>query len=174
MCPHEMPDGVTFISDNWKASLWTVPSTLDFMKKANADRKMMVVGSISDTPKGFYHRYKTVIQQGADIFDKILFVGDHSRSALRARAQPEDDRIMAFETLYELNCFLDTYLRAGDLVLLKGTENADHLQRIIFARTRDIACWRQNCGKRRFCTECPQLHIPSEPAADTPGDGRLD
>jgi len=158
MCPHQTPDGVIFICDNWKASLWTIPASLDFMRKAKAERKIVVIGSISDTPKGFYRRYKTVVLQALDVVDKIVFVGEHALSALKARPHPEDDRIMAFCTLHQLNSFLNDYLKAGDLVLLKGTENADHLQRIVLSRTNDIACWQEKCGKKRFCDDCQLLH----------------
>jgi len=158
MSPNETPDGVTFISDNWKSPLWTIPASLDFMRTAKAERKVVVIGSISDTPKSFYHRYKTVIRQALDIVDKIIFVGEHAYSALRARPNPEDERIMAFGTLYQLNSFLNDYLKAGDLILLKGTENVDHLQRIILSRTSDIDCWREHCEKKRFCSDCRLLH----------------
>jgi len=158
MSPHKTPDGVTFISDNWKAPLWTIPASMDFMRKAKAERKVVVIGSISDTPKSFYHRYRAVIRQALDVVDKIVFVGEHSRSALRARPHPEDERIIAFDTLYQANSFLSNYLKAGDLVLLKGTENADHLQRIVLSRTNGIACWREKCGKIRFCGDCRLQH----------------
>jgi len=163
MSPHETPDGVVFISDTWKAPLWTMPACLDFLRKARAPRKILVAASISDTPKSFYHRYKIVIQQALDAADKIIFVGEHAHSALRARRYPNDDRVMAFDTLYRLNSFLDEYLHAGDLVLLKGSEKADHLHRIVLARTGGIACWREHCGKHRYCSECRHLHSPAGP-----------
>jgi len=158
MSPHQTPDGVTFISDNWKTPLWSIPASLDFMRTAKAERKVVVMGSISDTPKSFCDRYRAVVRQTFDVVDKTVFVGDHARSALRARPRPEDDRVMAFDTLYQLNSFLSDYLKTGDLVLLKGTEHVDHLQRIVLSRTNGIACWREKCGKYRFCSDCRFQH----------------
>jgi UDP-N-acetylmuramyl pentapeptide synthase len=158
MSPHQTPDDVTFISDNWKAPLWSVHASLNFMRTAKAERKVVVMGSISDTPKSFCHRYRAVVRQALDVVDKTVFVGDHARSALRARPRPEDDRVMAFDTLYQLNSFLSDYLKAGDLVLLKGTEYVDHLQRIVLSRTNGMACWREKCGKNRFCSDCRFQH----------------
>jgi UDP-N-acetylmuramyl pentapeptide synthase len=163
MSPHETTDGVIFIRDDWKAPLWTIPASLNFMRTAKAQRKVIVIGSISDTPKSFYDRYKIVIRQALDVVDKIVLVGDHAHSALKARPHPEDDRIMAFDTLYHLNFFLSNYLKAGDLVLLKGSTRADHLQRIVLSRTNNIACWREKCGKFRFCSNCRFLHSPFVP-----------
>jgi len=163
MSPHKTPDGVTFIRDDWKAPLWTIPASLDFIRTAKAEKKVIVIGSISDTPKSFFHRYQAVIRQALDAVDKIFIVGDHARSALKARPHPEDDRIMAFDTLYQLNSFLSNYLKAGDLVLLKGSTRADHLQRIVLSRTNDIACWREKCVKFRFCSDCRFQHSPFVP-----------
>lgn len=163
MSPHETPDGVTFIRDDWKAPLWTIPASLDFLRTAKAERKVIVIGSISDTPKSFFHRYQAVIRQALDVVDKIFIVGDHARSALKARPHPEDDRIMAFDTLYQLNSFLSNYLKAGDLVLLKGSTRADHLQRIVLSRTNDIACWQEKCVKFRFCSDCRFQNSPFVP-----------
>jgi UDP-N-acetylmuramyl pentapeptide synthase len=168
MSPHHTPDGVTFVSDNWKAPLWSVRASLDFIRTAKAERKVVVMGSISDTPKSFCDRYRAVVQQALDVVDKIVFVGEHARSALRARPHPEDDRVMAFDTLYQLSSFLSDYLKAGDLVLLKGTEYVDHLQRIVLSRTNGMACWREKCGKYRFCSDCPFQHSFFVPTKECP------
>ncbi len=162
MSPHPTPDGVTFVCDNRKAPLWTVPASLDFMRKAKAGKKIFVAGSISDTPKSFFRRYQAVIRQSLGVADKTIFVGEHALTALRARPNPDDESVMAFDSLYRLNEFLTGYLKPGDLVLLKGNEPTDHLYRLVLSRTGGIACWRHNCGKKRFCTECKFLHVPGE------------
>jgi UDP-N-acetylmuramoyl-tripeptide--D-alanyl-D-alanine ligase len=160
MSQHTTPDGVVFIRDDNKAPLWTVKACLDFLRDAQADRKFLVVGSISDTPKGYFHRYRSVIEQSGGAVDRIFFVGDHARTALKARADEDDDSIMAFDNLYSLNSYLADYLKSGDLVLLKGSKKIDHLQRLILSRTDDIKCWRQDCMKQRFCTGC---HLQQSP-----------
>jgi UDP-N-acetylmuramyl pentapeptide synthase len=166
MYPHQTAKGVTLISDNWKGVMWTVPASFDFMRKAKAQRKIAVIGSISDTPKSFFDRYKRIIQQSAGIVDKTIFVGEHALTALRAKKNPQDDSVMAFETLYKLNCFLNDYLKPGDLVLLKGVENVDHLQRIILTQTGRIKqeniCWKTDCRKKRLCENCKHLLVPDK------------
>jgi len=154
MSPHEVPGDVTFISDTWKAPLWAFPTTFDFLRSARARRKILVVGSVSDTPKGFYHRYKAIVDQGLDAAERILFVGEHARAALRARRRHDDERVLAFDTLHQLHTYLHAELQAGDLVLLKGVCNNDHLHRLVLARTGEMLCWREKCGRRRFCEDC--------------------
>jgi len=163
MSQHETPNGVTFIRDDGKAPLWTIPSCLDFMRTAKAKRKIMVIGSISDTPKSGYHRSQAVIRQALDVVDEIAFVGAHASAARRARPREKGDRVTVFDTLYQLNGFLADYLKAGDLVLLKGSRCADHLQRLVLSRTNDIACWREKCEKNCFCSNCRLQHSPFVP-----------
>ncbi len=154
MSAHEPPGGVAFVSDAWKAPLWTVPASLDFLRTARAQRKIVVIGTVSDTPREFKRRYKAIAKQALDVADKVLFVGDHAHYALKARTHPDDDRVMAFGMLYQLECYLRSYLRSGDLVLLKGTTKIDHLHRIVMARTDEIACWRERCRRPCFCAAC--------------------
>jgi len=158
MSPHVSPDGVIFIRDDWKAPMWTVPASIDFLRTAKAKRKIAVIGTISDTPKSFSQRYRLVAQQAYDIVDKIIFTGQHADSALKTRAYREDEKIIAFDTLYQANLFLSSYLKEGDLVLIKGSAPADHLQRIVLSKTNDIACWRQGCKRNYFCTDCKLQH----------------
>lgn len=166
MSPHETSGGVTFVSDAWKAPFWTIPASLEFLRTARAQRKIVVIGTVSDTPKGFEQRYKTIAKQALDVADKVLFVGDHAHAALKARMNPQDDRVMAFGMLYQLECYLRTYLGSGDLVLLKGTTRMDHLQRIVMARTDDkMACWREKCRRPCFCAACElrySRYVPTE------------
>ncbi len=169
MSPHETPGGVTFVSDAWKAPFWTIPASLEFLRTARAQRKIVVVGTVSDTPKGFEQRYKTIAKQALDVADKVLFVGDHAHAALKARMNPQDDRVMAFGMLYQLECYLRTYLRSGDLVLLKGT-------------TRTITCtessWRgsttrwpagrEKCNRPCFCAACELRYSRFVPTEEEP------
>ena len=48
MQPVTTPDGVTFIRDDYKAPLWTVDACFDFMKAAQAKRKIIVIGELQD------------------------------------------------------------------------------------------------------------------------------
>lgn len=169
MSPHETPGGVTFVSDAWKAPFRTIPASLEFLRTARAQRKIVVVGTVSDTPKGFEQRYKTIAKQALDVADKVLFVGDHAHAALKARTNPQDDRVMAFGMLYQLECYLRTYLKSGDLVLLKGTTKTDHLQRIVMARTDDkMACWREKCNHPCFCAACELRYSRFVPTEEEP------
>jgi UDP-N-acetylmuramyl pentapeptide synthase len=165
MSQHTMPDGVVFIRDDNKAPLWTIKACVDFLRDAQADRKILVVGSISDTPKGDSQRCRAVIRQAEDAVDRLFFVGAHARSALKAKADGDEGRIMAFDNLHSLNSYFADYLKSGDLVLLKGSKKVDHLQRLILSRTNDVQCWRQDCMRKRFCSGCRLQQSPFVPTS---------
>jgi UDP-N-acetylmuramyl pentapeptide synthase len=154
MSPHETPGGVTFVSDTRKAPFWTIGASLEFLRAARAERKILVIGAVSDTSKGFRQRYATIARQALEAADKALFVGDYAHAALKARTHPEDDRVMAFGMLCQLDSYLRSHLKSGDLVLLKGNQNSDHLHRIVLAQTNEIACWREKCGRTHPCGDC--------------------
>ena len=165
LSPSETPDGITFVRDDWKAPLWTVPASLRFMQTARAPRRVVIIGTMSDYPGDASRKYRAVARQALEVAEKVIFVGNYAPSVLRVRSHPTDDRLLAFKTLYELNLFLCDYLTAGDLVLLKGSGGADHLQRLVLARGNAIACWREKCGRFIFCTQCALQQTPAGPRA---------
>jgi aminoacyl-tRNA hydrolase len=167
MSPVFLPDGVTFIRDDWKASVHTIPPALHFMKTAEASRKIAIIGTISDSQRDKKALYVTMARQALASADQVCFVGPSAFSALRAKTHAGDDRLHAFATVKAASDFLKDLLRPGDLVLLKGSSPADHLYRIILARTRAVACWQSNCRKVRFCDTCSLLDVPSDADAST-------
>jgi len=172
MSEHVTPDGVTFLRDDFKAPYWTVPACIEILRNARANRKILVLGSISDTPKSHWERQKAIIRQARGVADKIVFVGNYARSALKAGTGPEDDCIMAFGTLLDFDLWLQGYLQSGDLVMLKGARRGDHFDRLVLSRTNNMVCWRQDCRKDRFCHACRHHNTPAAPADPVPVAGR--
>jgi UDP-N-acetylmuramyl pentapeptide synthase len=137
MRPHVTPDGVTFIDDTWKAPLWTFPASLEFVKMARAQRKVVIIGTISDYLGTASENYPVVARKALEVADKAIFVGRTAYRALNACYSGRDHRLLVFERLQELDYFLHHYLRSDDLVLLKGT-CGDQLNRLVSARSNAI------------------------------------
>ena len=72
-----------------------------------------------------------------------------------------EDALRAFSHVRDAAEYINSITREGDLVLLKGANRKDHLQRIILARNGNVACWRDDCNRVSFCNECPDLNKPS-------------
>jgi UDP-N-acetylmuramoyl-tripeptide--D-alanyl-D-alanine ligase len=161
MSPVQLGDGVTFIRDDWKAPLWSIAPTFEFMRQARATRKVIVMGTISDSPGDYSRRYAQIARQALAVADCVLCVGNQASACLRAKRE-EKDMLFAF-SLRDAATFLSGYLRPGDLVLLKGSVSTDHLERLILVRTSSVECWRSACGRRYFCNACDLLQVSSGP-----------
>lgn len=158
MQPVVMDDGVTFIRDDMKAPAWSLPMVLDFLSEATAVRKIAVVGSISDFSGDLSDKYKQFARQIFQYADLVIFVGPNAHRALRARKDENYSALQGFLTLKEVSFFLRKILRSGDLVLLKGSNKSDHLQRLILDHYKPIQCWRECCGFEHFCDSCSYLY----------------
>jgi len=154
-------DGVVFIRDDCKAPQWSLNAPLKFLGQAKADRKVAVIGTISDSSGDAAKRYKRYCRQTREVADIIVFVGYNAHRALRARLNESDTAIQGFSRIRDAATYLQAELRKGDLVLLKGSFKADHLIRLILNRTSPIQCWKDQCNVGFFCDRCPELYKPS-------------
>jgi UDP-N-acetylmuramoyl-tripeptide--D-alanyl-D-alanine ligase len=152
--------GVTFVRDEFKASLWSVAPALEFLRDARAARKLVVFGTISDYSGRASQVYADVARQALDVADEVLFVGPQAVRSGGARGHPKGAALRAFPSLREAHRHLSDTLVPGDLVLLKGSQRADHLFRLVLARRGRIACWRTDCRRIKFCDECVLLRVP--------------
>ncbi len=99
MSPVIRDDGVTFIQDDAKAPLWSIPAVLDFMKAARAGRKIVVIGTISDYTGNSDRAYVSVARQALAAADQVVFVGSRASKSLKARRHPQDDALQAFPSV---------------------------------------------------------------------------
>ena len=130
MNPVMRSDGVTFIVDDAKAPLWTIPTVLQFMKQAQAPRKTIVMGTISDYSGKPERTYVSVARQALEVADHVVFVGHRASKCLKARRHPEDEALQAFYSKEAACDYLRELCRPGDLVLIKGSEY-NHLGTIV-------------------------------------------
>lgn len=133
LSPVKHPDEITFIRDDYKAPLWTVPPALDFLKRATAKRKIAVIGTLSDYRGDAAGQYVKVARQALHVADYVFFVGRWASRCLRARRHPQDEAVRAFAKVEDISEFLKKFLLPGDLVLLKGRQRLDNLVRIVEA-----------------------------------------
>ena len=163
MQPVTTLEGVTFIRDDYKAPLWTLDACFDFMKAAQAKRKIIVIGTLSDfgPGTGASKRYADVARVAQETADITLFVGPWASSVLKARKPGQADALRGYTHVRDAVQHLNSITQEGDLVLLKGTNKQDHLHRIILARSKEIACWRDDCDRNMFCSECSERMKPS-------------
>jgi UDP-N-acetylmuramyl pentapeptide synthase len=177
--PHRMSEvrlasGITFVQDDWKAPAWTMPAALEFLGGALAERRIAIVGQVSDDPRRPRRLYADLAREARAHAEIVVLVGEWAHHGLRARAQPDDSSIMAFQTAAEANGYLEQLLRPGDLVLVKGSGTLDHLERLVLARSRTVRCWRHRCGRMLYCERCSLLAVPGKGPPRLPGGDDLE
>lgn len=182
MSPVSGLDGVTFIRDDYKAPADSMPEVLVFMADAVAERKVGVFGRISDYPGRSRRCYSRVARDALAALDVVIFVGQRAtdlwgerwstaaadQAALRERLEPATGwwralpavgDMLVFGTVREASGFLGDFLCAGDLVLLKASGEADHLERVLLSRQQAVNCWLTSCGRKEACDVCSFLPV---------------
>ncbi|MCK0510753.1 aminoacyl-tRNA hydrolase [Aromatoleum buckelii] len=150
-----------FIRDDWKAPVWSFQAPLDFLREARAERKVAIIGTLSDYSLSASKLYPKIARQVREVADLAIFVGPHALRALKARSKPDDLSILAFPDIRAAAEHLHAALGAGDLVLVKGSHKADHLTRLILDRTERVLCWDDRCRRGTLCERCPKLRDPA-------------
>ena len=164
MQPHRTKGGIDIVRDDWKAPLWTCDAALEFMRQAVAPRKIVVLGTVSDITGDASRQYARLARRALAVADHVVFVGQWASRVLGVTPPDEGKSIRAFGSVRQASEYLRTLARRGDLVLLKGTNRKDHLERIVFAFDEAIQCWQDDCGRESFCVGCRYLNVPSSSA----------
>ena len=120
--PEQHRAGYTLVRDDCKASLWSMPAAFNFVRDARASRKVVVIGTLSDYPGNAAKAYASVARDALDVADLVVFTGNSSAKALKAKRADGED-LLAFYSRDVAAEFLRDALRPGDLVLLKGSES---------------------------------------------------
>jgi UDP-N-acetylmuramoyl-tripeptide--D-alanyl-D-alanine ligase len=153
-------DGVTFVRDEAKAPAWSLDSLFGFVADAQAARKVIVLGTLSDYAGNASRAYIRAAKRALAVADEVAFVGSHARHVRRVNTGTRPDRLRMFATVREAAEHFRRTLRDGDLVVLKGSNHADHLARIALVHTTDVRCWRVACHRVELCDDCKLLSIP--------------
>lgn len=158
--------GVTWLRDDWKAAHWSMQPPLDFMRDAQAQRKIIVIGTISDSPRSPSRRYTRAAQDALKVADIVVLVGSQAAQAECDTRDTSGKALHIFASVRDASQLLNDELTPGDMVLLKGTNLQDHLVRLLLNHEGPIQCWAPNCKRIAMCSDCPRLHVHVEVAAN--------
>lgn len=158
-------NGVTFLRDDWKAPHWSLSAPLEFMAEAEARRKIIIIGTLSDYSLSASKLYPKVARQALEVGDIVIFVGPHAPRAAKAKRDTDVQNLHTFSEIRQASAFLNTLLEPGDLVLLKGSNKADHLVRLMYNTQNNVSCWASRCGIKNFCGDCGRLYKPMPASA---------
>jgi UDP-N-acetylmuramoyl-tripeptide--D-alanyl-D-alanine ligase len=145
--------GVAFIEDWCKGAETSCAPALACLSSVRKGRRIAVIGTIADIPGKPSPVYRRVATEALAAADLVFFVGLMSQR-VRSVATQSAGRLRMFETLTELFPAIDAELRPGDVVLVKGSQRADHLERLVQHRLGEPVCFRARCGSGKPCFTC--------------------
>jgi UDP-N-acetylmuramyl pentapeptide synthase len=151
--------GVSFVRDDLKAPLWGMDAVFEFLGEAQAPRKRLVLGGVTNARGARARVYRQLIRQGLEVADEVIVAGAEARYAvgLADAGLP----VRACLTVREAADYLRETARDGDLVVLKGDNEKQHGARMALAQIGEVRCWREQCGRRVACDACSLLRIPA-------------
>ena len=157
----ELSNGTRIIQDDYKSSLETIETALDFLCSIPAARRLVVLGNIGDPPGRMGESYRAIGRRFAKFADLAFLLGSHDRryaSGAAAAGMPRERIIRFHNDLRQAIDVLRNSLQPGDVLVVKGRLD-DHLERITLALSgQKIGCWRTECRTRAYrCGNCPML-----------------
>jgi UDP-N-acetylmuramoyl-tripeptide--D-alanyl-D-alanine ligase len=161
---HRKPGGPVYVLDTRKAPFWTIANGIGFVARAQASRKTIVFGTISDCPGAVSPKYRKVAREALEAADRVVFVGPNASFAGKLLLQRELRRhLFIFQSSYQANAFLTEHVLPDELIYIKASI-ADHLERIMLSQREGVVCWRERCGRKIECQRCRnyrRAHAPT-------------
>ena len=132
MSPLPLGLNITIIRDDYKAPYLSVPSCLDFLRDAQAKRKIFILGTLSDYPGDSSRKYKRVLKEALSVAEKVFLVGPfRAHIASKLSETGFAGRTRGFVSMDDLARHLCETSEPGDLILTKGARNPDRFDRLV-------------------------------------------
>jgi UDP-N-acetylmuramoyl-tripeptide--D-alanyl-D-alanine ligase len=162
MQPVHLESGAIILRDDFKSSLETVKTALDVFSEIPAQRKMVVLGEVSEPPGSQGPIYWKIGERAAEIASRVVFIGGnfqrYAAGAVRA-GLPRHSIINARRDVFHAVKALQDDLGTGDVVLIKGRDT-QRLERIALALAgQAVRCDLSFCDAKVRCDICPVLKI---------------
>jgi UDP-N-acetylmuramoyl-tripeptide--D-alanyl-D-alanine ligase len=158
MQPVSLPSGATILRDESDGLPDTLEAALKVLKESYTARRVLVMSDISDSREKPRDRLRKLGKVASQVSDLAVFIGEYGHHAVKAAigSGMKPECVLDFKDLYRAALYLQSELRSGDLVLLKGRAT-DHLSRVFFTQFGPIGCWKTKCRKTFVCDFCEDL-----------------
>ncbi len=151
--PHFIDGGPTFILDTAKAPSKTIHTAVEILVNAQAPRKTLVMGNISDYSGSGSPKYRNLARLALSNGIRVIGVGKNSGTILKLRPEFPDGIIHHFSSSMEAHDFLTTDVIPNELILLKSAASG-RIERIVLNwKVKEKRCWAEDCGLT-YCHSC--------------------
>jgi UDP-N-acetylmuramoyl-tripeptide--D-alanyl-D-alanine ligase len=156
----ELSRGAYLVRDELKSAIETIEAALDLLEEVPAERKVVVLGDITEPPVPTGAAYRRVGRRVAEVADRVVLVarqGHKYRAGARQAGHDTQHWIMLGDNVPGSIPILCAMIRPGDVVLVKG-RSTQRLARISLALMgRAVRCRVQFCQAVGDCVTCPRL-----------------
>lgn len=156
------PTGALLLLDAYKGALETILAALDTLEELPAERKIAILGDVEEPPGSQGPIYKEVGKRVAEVAGRVIFVGGKTsfnrlKAGTTAGGLPRSALTHIPRSPLEAAQAVQTELRSGDLVLVKG-RMSQHLERVALVLLgKRVACATRTCPRHHNCSSCPLL-----------------
>jgi UDP-N-acetylmuramoyl-tripeptide--D-alanyl-D-alanine ligase len=172
--PVLLPCGATMLRDEFNVSIASFPAASRVLQQADVPRRLIVLADVTDSRRKPAERLRDLAKQAARSADVLIIAGAHEERAVRAAltAGMKPQAVHGFTAVPETAAFLQSELRPGDLVLLRGCHTAQ-MSLLYFAQLGTVGCTQPHCRRKvMFYDYCPDLHPGLERTAGLPAPPR--
>jgi UDP-N-acetylmuramoyl-tripeptide--D-alanyl-D-alanine ligase len=131
MSVHRGQRGEWYILDAAKAPADSLAASMEFLRQAQATRKTVVLGTISDYAGAGRRTYQRSARSALAVADRVFFVGTNAFRPRRVATGELADRLIMDEQPSRLIPRLLDDVQPDELVYVKGSEKTDHLGRLL-------------------------------------------
>jgi UDP-N-acetylmuramoyl-tripeptide--D-alanyl-D-alanine ligase len=166
--------GATFICDTAKAPAWSCETSLAILDDCpSAPRRTLVFGTLSDYAGDSRRAYRRLLQQARGRTDRVVFLRQTPSHVGATAEEQAAGRVLFFADVAAIADHLGRTALPGEVILVKGSMRADHLERVALAAVAPVACRAARCGRGRPCVECDLLGDGTRAGWWAPGIRRL-
>ena len=157
-----LANGGRILRDDYKSGLETIDAALDALAEIPAQRRVIVMGEISEPPGSQGQIYRRLGERVGHIVSLAIFVGASSAwspfaTGVKRGGLPPDRIINAGGSVRKSVEVLRDNVRPDDVVLVKGRGN-QRLERVVLGLMgRVVDCDVSFCNAHVNCSRCPML-----------------
>lgn len=127
-------NGSKLIDDSYNSSPEAVLSALEVLKEMKAKRKIAILGNMNELGAESQDAHYKIGKSAAKVADMLIVIGKDAEvftvsGAKDAKMNPDDIKI--FKTPYEIGHFLKRMVGAGDILLVKGSQNGVFSEEVV-------------------------------------------
>lgn len=150
---HKVDGGPLILADSAKAPLGTLQLAFDALRAADAPRRRIVLGAISDYKGERKRVYRRALESAFAFADEVILISDVDRPERFAPAHASEGRFRCFDDMLAASNYIAQSAIPDEVILLKGSANF-HLERILIDMMEQVRCWKLSCGRQESCYKC--------------------